>query len=280
MAITDNTSDTDQSLTAWAETRLKTTTYRLTTASHDFIQATMNSEGLASQINAQCKVIQSLKRKGDAVGSIGVEVAKLLELKEQITAVDPDHRLAITRAPRKEHERAVKKSRKEKARARTDVMQTKAEEEYQAAVAEQEASHERALQRLSSQHQLTLERLRGERRNQCNQSEVEGSSSGSAQALSSSVGSEATMVLEHSDYVSLRGTKREGLTSKIRPRNWGYTTHLDRVFAMRCFKDLAALNVFPDAKDISESMGGECVYKNSGLCSIFKCIPAYIFTFP
>ena len=42
---------------------------------------------------------------------------------------------------------------------------------------------------------------------------------------------------------------------RIRPRNWGYTTYLDRVFGMRCFEDIVRLRVFPDAKDISESYG-------------------------
>ena len=43
--------------------------------------------------------------------------------------------------------------------------------------------------------------------------------------------------------------------AKLRPRNWGFTTYLDRLFAMRCFLDMMELRVFPDAKDITESMG-------------------------
>ena len=42
---------------------------------------------------------------------------------------------------------------------------------------------------------------------------------------------------------------------KIHPRNWGYTTHLDRVFGLACFGELTRLQIFPDAKDISESYG-------------------------
>ena len=35
---------------------------------------------------------------------------------------------------------------------------------------------------------------------------------------------------------------------------WGFTQHIDAVWSMKCFKELM-LDVFPDAKDISESMG-------------------------
>jgi hypothetical protein len=50
------------------------------------------------------------------------------------------------------------------------------------------------------------------------------------------------------------GEKR-GRRNRIHPRNWGYTTYIDRVFGMRCFEDLVRMRVFPDAKDISESYG-------------------------
>lgn len=46
-----------------------------------------------------------------------------------------------------------------------------------------------------------------------------------------------------------------GRRNRIRPRNWGYTLYLDKVFSLRCFEDLVRLRVFPDAKDISESYG-------------------------
>lgn len=48
---------------------------------------------------------------------------------------------------------------------------------------------------------------------------------------------------------------RRGRRNRIHPRNWGFTTHLDKVFGLRCFEDLVRLAVFPDAKDISESYG-------------------------
>ena len=48
---------------------------------------------------------------------------------------------------------------------------------------------------------------------------------------------------------------RRGRRNRIHPRNWGYTTHLDKVFGLKCFQELVCLQVFPDAKDISESYG-------------------------
>ena len=48
---------------------------------------------------------------------------------------------------------------------------------------------------------------------------------------------------------------RRSKRNRIHPRNWGYTTYLDKVFSMRCFEDLVRMRVFPDAKDISESYG-------------------------
>ncbi len=48
---------------------------------------------------------------------------------------------------------------------------------------------------------------------------------------------------------------RRGKRNRIHERNWGYTTYLDRVFGLRCFGDLVRLQVYPDAKDISESYG-------------------------
>eukprot|EP00944_MAST-04C_sp_MAST-4C-sp1_P012920 g12920.t1 len=44
-------------------------------------------------------------------------------------------------------------------------------------------------------------------------------------------------------------------SGRLRTRNWGYTQHIDAVWSMKCFKELIKLDVFPDAKDISESMG-------------------------
>lgn len=38
------------------------------------------------------------------------------------------------------------------------------------------------------------------------------------------------------------------------PHNFGYTTYLDKCFALTCFPELMALRVFPNVKDISESM--------------------------
>ena len=52
-----------------------------------------------------------------------------------------------------------------------------------------------------------------------------------------------------------RQKSKELSGSKVRPNNWGYTTYIDRVFAMDCFPDMVQKRVFPDAKDISESMG-------------------------
>ena len=46
-----------------------------------------------------------------------------------------------------------------------------------------------------------------------------------------------------------------GRRNKIHPHNWGYTTYLDRVFGLSCFSELVRLQIFPDAKDISESYG-------------------------
>jgi hypothetical protein len=51
------------------------------------------------------------------------------------------------------------------------------------------------------------------------------------------------------------GLGKRGRRNRIHPRNWGFTTYIDRVFGMRCFEDLVRLRVFPDAKDISESYG-------------------------
>jgi hypothetical protein len=64
-------------------------------------------------------------------------------------------------------------------------------------------------------------------------------------------GLEAVAVSLESDAASARPSQG----NRIRPRNWGFTTYLDRVFGMRCFEDLVRLRVFPDAKDISESYG-------------------------
>jgi len=44
-------------------------------------------------------------------------------------------------------------------------------------------------------------------------------------------------------------------SGKLRTRNWGFSQHLDAVWSLKCFKKLVELEVFPDAKDISESMG-------------------------
>ena len=44
-------------------------------------------------------------------------------------------------------------------------------------------------------------------------------------------------------------------SGKLRTRNWGFSQHIDAVWNMKCFKKLIELDVFPDAKDISESMG-------------------------
>jgi hypothetical protein len=52
-----------------------------------------------------------------------------------------------------------------------------------------------------------------------------------------------------------RSSVKKMTGTKLRPRNWGFTTYLDRLFGMRCFLDIMQLGVFPDAKDISESMG-------------------------
>jgi hypothetical protein len=43
-----------------------------------------------------------------------------------------------------------------------------------------------------------------------------------------------------------RSGRSGGRRNRIHPRNWGYTTYLDRVFGMRCFNDLVRLRVFPD----------------------------------
>jgi hypothetical protein len=43
-----------------------------------------------------------------------------------------------------------------------------------------------------------------------------------------------------------------GLTR--RPNNWGYCNYLDKLFSMNCYNDIVYLNVFNNAKDISESM--------------------------
>jgi hypothetical protein len=48
---------------------------------------------------------------------------------------------------------------------------------------------------------------------------------------------------------------KRGRRNRIRPKNWGYTTYLDKVFSMHCFAELVRLRVFPDCKDISESYG-------------------------
>jgi hypothetical protein len=39
-----------------------------------------------------------------------------------------------------------------------------------------------------------------------------------------------------------------GRRNRVHPRNWGYTTYLDRVFGMNCFGELLRLQIFPDAK--------------------------------
>mmetsp|Transcript_27959 Transcript_27959/g.87094 ORF Transcript_27959/g.87094 Transcript_27959/m.87094 type:complete len:300 (-) Transcript_27959:48-947(-) len=54
--------------------------------------------------------------------------------------------------------------------------------------------------------------------------------------------------------------------SRLHPRNWGYTTYLDRVFSLNCFFDLVRLQVFPGAKDISESYGAiAAAFRHCGL---------------
>eukprot|EP01051_Picozoa_sp_SAG22_P012554 SAG22_NODE_1316_length_4765_cov_2.544792_2_plen_586_part_00 len=50
-------------------------------------------------------------------------------------------------------------------------------------------------------------------------------------------------------------SRNGGRRNRIHPRNWGYTTYLDRVFGLACFGELTRLQIFPDAKDISESYG-------------------------
>ena len=64
-----------------------------------------------------------------------------------------------------------------------------------------------------------------------------------------------------------RSGRSGGRRNRIHPRNWGYTTYLDRVFGMRCFNELVRLRVFPDAKDISESYGAlQAAARYGGLC--------------
>ena len=43
-----------------------------------------------------------------------------------------------------------------------------------------------------------------------------------------------------------RNGRSGGRRNRIHPRNWGYTTYLDRVYGMRCFNDLVRMRVFPD----------------------------------
>lgn len=64
-----------------------------------------------------------------------------------------------------------------------------------------------------------------------------------------------------------RSGRSGGRRNRIHPRNWGYTTYLDRVFGMRCFNELVRLRVFPDAKDISESYGAlQAAARYGGVC--------------
>ena len=65
-----------------------------------------------------------------------------------------------------------------------------------------------------------------------------------------------------------RSGRSGGRRNRIHPRNWGYTTYLDRVFGMRCFNDLVRMRVFPDAKDISESYGAlQAAARYGGICN-------------
>ena len=64
----------------------------------------------------------------------------------------------------------------------------------------------------------------------------------------------ASQPAELAAYADGEGGNR-GRRNRVHPRNWGYTTYIDKVFSLRCFVNLVQLQVFPDAKDISESYG-------------------------
>ena len=64
----------------------------------------------------------------------------------------------------------------------------------------------------------------------------------------------ASQPAELAAYADGEGGNR-GRRNRVHPRNWGYTTYIDKIFSLRCFVNLVQLQVFPDAKDISESYG-------------------------
>ena len=66
--------------------------------------------------------------------------------------------------------------------------------------------------------------------------------------------SQPAAAAELAAYADGEGGNR-GRRNRVHPRNWGYTTYIDKVFSLRCFVNLVQLQVFPDAKDISESYG-------------------------
>jgi len=63
------------------------------------------------------------------------------------------------------------------------------------------------------------------------------------------------MALERSLDCPIPGAIGKYWGKRLRPRNWGYSQHVDALWGMTCFAEIVRLRIFPDAKDVSESMG-------------------------
>ena len=225
-------------------------------------------QAVVHQINAQCRHVQGLRVSGADPGTLKEAIEELQQLKQRLSSLDPAHRLALgDRDARKTEERQQKESRVTRAAVKT-AQQEAARREYHRLVAAKEAEHHRAVAQLRAQHRAELEELRREHRQPvpCAVLHPGGAApeSGGAAPGGSAPPDPGRLDADQHQWLVLHGPSEDAACAprrvtragaKLRPQNWGYTTYLDRVFAMRAFHDLIALGVFQSAKDVSESMG-------------------------